>query len=64
MLNTYVDEPVPAPAAPRTVPTCAEVVVAVTLLNQTVAKSTLTRLTMESSMSTFSMTSAPEVDPG
>ena len=64
MLNTYVDEPVPAPAAPRTVPTCVEVVVAVTLLIHTVAKSTSTRLTIESSISIFSMTNAPAVEPG
>ena len=60
----YRVEPVPAPAAPSTLPVCAVAEVAVRLLIQTFAKSTSIKLTSESSIVIFSIVREPDVLPG
>ena len=60
----YREDPVPEPAAPSTVPLCAEAEVAVRLLIHTLAKSTSTRFTNESSRSIFSIVREPAELPG
>ena len=57
-------EPVPSPSAASAFPLFAEAEVAVTLLIQTLAKSTSIRLTNESSISMFSIIREPAVLPG